>query len=177
MGPGLGWSQLRRCGGRHPVCLGRFPGSRAKVSGVIERKDLGSWIEGAPTPEGYVKGSGLGLPPEGQGSVAPFWRRPIALVVDWGLCLLISHFLFGGDALATLSLFALVNVLLLTLFGATPGQFATLVRVLPVRGRSPMVLRAVVRTLLMLLLLPAMVWTRDGQPLHDVAAGTAGVRA
>lgn len=144
---------------------------------MIEREDLGSWIEGAPTPEGYVKGSGLGLPPEGQGSVAPFWRRPVSLCVDWGLCLGISTVFLGGDPLATLTLFVVVNVLFLSLFGATPGQFATLVRVLPVHGRSPMVLRAAVRTLLMLLLLPAMVWTRDGQPLHDLAAGTAVVRA
>lgn len=155
----------------------RFPGEPTRVEDVIEREDLGSWIGGAPTPEGYVKGEGLGLPPEGQGSVAPFWRRPVALVVDWALCLAISTLLLGGDPLATLSMFSVVNVLFLSLFGATPGQFATRVRVLPVRGRSPMVLRAIVRTLLMLLLLPAMVWTRDAQPLHDVAAGTAVVRA
>jgi len=32
-----------------------------------------------------------------------------------------------------------------------------------------------VRTVLMLLLLPAVVWNRDAQPLHDVVAGTAVV--
>ena len=32
---------------------------------------------------------------------------------------------------------------------------------------------ALVRTVLMLLLLPAVVWNRDTQPLHDVVAGTA----
>ena len=49
------------------------------------------------------------------------------------------------------------------------------VRVVPVSGRSPMLLRAVVRTALMLLVLPAVVWNRDTQPLHDVVAGTAVV--
>ena len=46
---------------------------------------------------------------------------------------------------------------------------------LSVSGRSPMLLRAAVRTALMLLVLPAVVWNRDGQPLHDAAAGTAVV--
>ncbi|ATG54800.1 RDD family protein [Brachybacterium ginsengisoli] len=144
---------------------------------MIDRKDLGSWMEGAPAAEGYVKGSSLGLPPEGPGSVAPFWRRPLALVVDWGLCLAISALVLSGDALANLVLFAVVNVLFLSLFGATPGQYVLRTRVLPVSGRSPMVLRAAVRTVLMLLLLPAVVWNRDAQPLHDVVAGTAVVRA
>ena len=144
---------------------------------MIERKDLGSWMEGAPAAEGYVKGSSLGLPPEGPGSVAPFWRRPLALVIDWGLCLLLSGLVFSGDALADLALFAVVNVLFLSFFGATPGQYLLKMRVQPVSGRSPMVLRAVVRTVLMLLLLPAVVWNRDAQPLHDVVAGTAVVRA
>jgi uncharacterized RDD family membrane protein YckC len=142
---------------------------------VIERKDLGSWMEGAPSEPGYVKGASLGLPAEGPGSVAPFWRRPVSLALDWALCLAISALVFEGDALANLVLFVAVNVLFLTLFGVTPGQYAMRLRVRPVRGRMPMVLRAVIRTGLMLLLLPAAVWNRDAQPLHDVAAGTAVV--
>lgn len=143
---------------------------------MIDRKDLGSWMDGAPGEEGYVKGSALGLPATGSGSVAPFWRRPLALVLDWALCLGISALVFDGAALADLVLFAVINVLFLTLFGATPGQFITRVKVVPVRGRSPMLLRAAVRTALMLLLLPAVVYNRDAQPLQDVVAGTAAVR-
>ena len=142
---------------------------------VIERKDLGAWLEGAPHETGYVKGSSLGLPAEGPGSVAPFWRRPLSVVIDWGLCMLVSTLVFEGDALANLVLFVMMNVLFLTLFGATVGQFVLKLRVRPVRGRSPMLLRAVVRTVMILLLLPAVVWNKDAQPLHDVAAGTAVV--
>ncbi|MFE7604678.1 RDD family protein [Brachybacterium paraconglomeratum] len=142
---------------------------------MIDRKDLGSWMDGPPGEAGYVKGSALGLPATGRGAVAPFWRRPLSLIVDWGLCVGISALLFGGDPLANLILFAAVNVLFLTLFGVTPGQFLLQVRVVPVSGRSPMLLRAVVRTVLMLLVLPAVVWNRDTQPLHDVVAGTAVV--
>lgn len=153
----------------------RFPGRAAKVVRVIERKDLGGWIDGAPQEADYVKGSSLGLPADGPGSVAPFWRRPLALLIDWGLCMLLSALAFQGDPLANLMLFVAMNVLFLTLFGATPGQFALRLRVMPVRGRTPMIGRAVLRIGLMLLLLPAVVWNRDAQPLHDVAAGTAVV--
>ncbi|NMA78721.1 MAG: RDD family protein [Actinomycetales bacterium] len=142
---------------------------------MIERKDLGSWIDGAPHEEGYVKGSAIGLPADGPGAVAPFWRRPLSTVIDWALCMLISALFLEGDALANLLLFASMNVLFLTLFGATPGQFVLRLRVMPVRGRTPMIGRAVVRTALILLLLPAVIWNRDAQPLHDAAAGTAVV--
>ena len=142
---------------------------------MIDRKDLGSWMDGATNAEGYVKGSSLGLPADGPGAVAPFWRRPLSLLLDWGLCMLVSALVFSGDPLANLVLFVAVNLLFLSLFGATPGQFVLRVRVLPVSGRSPMILRAAVRTVLMLLLLPAVVWNRDAQPLHDVVAGTAVV--
>ena len=142
---------------------------------MIDRKDLGSWMDGAPNEEGYVKGSSLGLPADGPGAVAPFWRRQLSLLLDWGLCMLVSALVFSGDPLANLVLFVAVNLLFLSLFGATPGQFVLRVRVLPVSGRSPMILRAAVRTVLMLLLLPAVVWNRDAQPLHDVVAGTAVV--
>jgi len=140
---------------------------------VIDREDLGSWMDGAPAHEGYVKGSALGLPSEGTGSVAPFARRLVSMLIDWGLAMLLSAFLFDGDALANLALFVVMNLLFQTLFGSTPGQFLMKLRVIPVRGRSPMLLRSLTRVVLMMLLLPAVVWNRDAQPLHDVLAGTA----
>src|SRR5699024_7704591 len=108
-------------------------------------------------------------------SVAPFWRRPLSLVVAWGLCLLVSALVFSGDPLANLLLFVVVNVLFLSLFGATPGRVALRRRVMPVSGRWRRIAPAAVRAALMLLLLPAVVWNRDSQPLHDVAVGTAVV--
>lgn len=143
---------------------------------MIDRKDLGSWLEGAPGDPEYIRGADLGLPAEGSGSVAGFGRRLVGLAVDWGLAVAASMFFFSYDSVATLSIFAALNLLFQTLFGATPGQLALGLRVTPVRGRAPMLLRTVIRTALMLLVIPAVVWNRDRQPLHDVAAGTAVVR-
>ncbi|MGY5764598.1 RDD family protein [Brachybacterium sp. DNPG3] len=144
---------------------------------MIDRKDLGSWMEGAPGDPEYVRGAALGLPADGPGSVAGFGRRLLGLVIDWSLAVAASMLLFSYDSVATLSIFAALNLLFQTLFGATPGQFVLGLRVLPVRGRSPMIVRSLIRTALMLLVIPAVVWNRDRQPLHDVAAGTAVVRA
>ncbi|MCW1805685.1 RDD family protein [Brachybacterium squillarum] len=144
---------------------------------MIERKDLGSWMDGAPSEAGHVPGSTWGLPADGPGAVAPAGRRFATLLVDWALASVVSALVFDDESVATLALFATMNVLLITVFGATPGQFLLRLRVTPVSGRSPMVLRALIRTLLLLLVLPAVIWNRDRQPLHDAVAGTAVVRA
>lgn len=143
----------------------------------MERKDLASWMEGPPREDDYVPGSALGLPPQGPGSVAPFSRRVLSLLVDWGLCAGASYLMLDYDALATLSLFVALNLVMLTLFGATCGQLLLSLRTRPVARCTPMLGRALLRTALLLLVLPAVVWNRDRQPLHDVAAGTAVVRA
>ncbi len=144
---------------------------------MIERKDIGSWMDGPEGDPDYVRGSALGLPAQGSGSVAPVPRRFLSLLADWFLASLVSMLFFHFDSVATLLIFALVNVVFHTLFGATPGQFMLGLRLTPVRGRLPMIARSTLRTALLLLLIPAVVWNRDAQPLHDVAAGTAVVRA
>src|SRR5699024_4346533 len=112
-------------------------------------------MEGAPGDPGYVRGSALGLPADGPGAVAPIWRRLLTLIVDWALSVGIAMLLFNYHELAVLGTFVVLNLLCISLFGATPGQFLLRVRVLPVRGRSPMPLRALVRTVLILLIIPS----------------------
>src|SRR5699024_5936396 len=97
-------------------------------------------------------------------------------IVDWALSVVIAMLLFNYHELAVLGAFVVLNLLCISLFGATPGQFLLRVRVLPVRGRSPMPLRALVRTVLILLIITSVVWNRDAQPRQDVVAGTAVVQ-
>lgn len=144
---------------------------------MIDREDLGSWIEGAPADPAHVKGATWHLPSEGPGSVAPIGRRFLGYVIDWCLCAGASALLMDGSVRLVWPLFTVVSVVLLSLFGATIGQFVLGMRTVPVARRWPMPLRAVVRTALLLLLLPTLIWNRDGQPLQDVAAGTAVVRS
>ena len=143
---------------------------------MIERKDLGSWMDGPPVEPDYVPGSAIGLPADGPGSPASFWRRAASLWLDWMLCLVVAYLLPGNSPLMANAVFAVVNIGMLTLFGATPAQFLLGLRVRPVTGQQPMVIRALLRTVLMHLVIPGVIWNRDRQPLHDVAAGTAVVR-
>ena len=105
--------------------------------------------------------------------------------------------LVRGEPMATLGVFALENVLLVGTVGHTLGHRLLNLRVRtlapwapPERaadaprptarsadlGRIPGLLRAVVRTALLLLVIPAVVRDGDGRGLHDRAAGTAIVR-
>ena len=152
---------------------------------MARREDLGSWLEGPPTdPEPESR---LGLPVAGPGSPAPMSRRLVALLVDWFLSLAVSGLLFpedgagrgilAGDRFATLGVFALSSLVLVGLLGHTIGHRLAGLRVVRLRdGRVPGPLAGIVRTALLLLVVPAVVWDRDGRGQHDVAAGTVIVR-
>ncbi|HWK91076.1 MAG TPA: RDD family protein [Luteimicrobium sp.] len=146
---------------------------------MVSRDEIGSWLEGTPGGPS-TRGARLGLPPDGPGSLAPLGRRIVALLVDWALCWAVSLGFFGGNSWATLLIFLGENVVLVGTAGFTVGH-----RVLGLRVRrlvadapdgQPGPLRALVRSLLVCLVIPAVVWDGDGRGLHDRAAGTAIVR-
>lgn len=146
------------------------------MQGVIDRDDLGSWMDGAPADPDHVKGSTWGLPAEGPGAVAGIGRRFASYAIDWLACLVASLLVTDHSPRLVWPLYAGTTIVLLSLFGATLGQFVLGLRTIPVARRWPMPVRAVVRIGLLLLLIPTLVWNRDGQPVQDVAAGTAVIR-
>ncbi len=140
---------------------------------------MGSWLSGpgpAGGPAGY-RGERLGLPAEGPGSLAGVGRRLAALVVDWLLCLLIATGVLRGGSWTTTVIFAAENLLLIATVGATVGQRLLGMRVIRLGGGRLSPVAVVVRTVLLVLAIPALVWDRDGRGLHDRAAGAAIVRA
>lgn len=157
---------------------------------MVSREDMGSWLEG--TPEGGQGGRGarLGLPPDGPGSLGTLGRRVVALVVDWTLATLVAFLFFrpaehgffeGISALPVWSqplVFAVENVLLVSTLGFTVGHrlMGLRVRRLAEPARMVGIGRALLRTVLLLLVIPAVVWDADGRGLHDRAAGTVLVR-
>jgi uncharacterized RDD family membrane protein YckC len=121
--------------------------------------------------------------PQGGPETPTFLRRFGALLVDWVIAQLIVVLLLridttagGTAALAPLGVFALYTVLLVSLTGgATLGHRLFGLQVWKVReGVFP--LQVVIRTLLLCLVLPAVLTSRDGRGFHDVAAGTRLVR-
>ncbi len=145
---------------------------------MIDRRDVGSWLDGprTPGPEQRWPGERLGLPQSGPGSVARPGRRVAALAIDWLLCLLIAQNLLGGDPLTPLLVLLAENVLLVGTAGSTVGHAALGLRVVRRGGGSPGPVKALVRSLLLVLVVPAVVWDRDQRGLHDKAADTLVVR-
>ena len=77
----------------------------------------------------------------------------------------------------TLPMFAAEVLVLTWLAGGSAGQLAHGLRVARLDRRPIGLPRAALRTLLLCLLTPALIWDRDGRGLHDKAAGTVVVRA
>lgn len=144
---------------------------------MVERRDISSWLEGPPSRgEGHWPGQRLGRPRDGAGSIARPGRRIGALVIDWALCSLISAAFFGYDGMATLGIFALEQMLLVGTLGYSVGHRLFGMQVQHLAGKPAGLGAAIVRTLLICLVIPAVVFDEDQRGLHDRAVGTALVR-
>ncbi|MFF8928683.1 RDD family protein [Streptomyces longwoodensis] len=151
------------------------------------RRAMGSWLSGpraamedAGADFGY-RGRQLGLPEEGPGSIARPGRRLGALAVDWAMCVLIAYGLItDGYTPATsnwaLLVFFVMSALTVGTVGFTPGKRLFRIRVLSLDTGTVNPLRALLRTVLLCLAVPALIWDRDGRGLHDRLARTVEVR-
>ncbi|MFE2046470.1 RDD family protein [Streptomyces sp. NPDC059477] len=152
------------------------------------RQAIGSWLSGprAALEEdgadfGY-RGEQLGLPESGPGSLARPGRRLGALLLDWALCFLIAYSLItdGYDQSSTsnwtLLVFFVLGVLTVTTLGFTPGKRLFGLRVVALDTGTVHPGRGLLRTVLLCLAVPALIWDRDGRGLHDRVARTVEVR-
>lgn len=127
-------------------------------------------------------GQRLGLPQQGPGSVARFGRRLAAIAIDWIGCEVIAYGLItgGGDLTAlsnwTSALFLALTVLTVGTVGFTPGKRIVGLRVIAENGGRLGFARVLLRTLLLALVVPALIWDRDGRGLHDRLARAVQVR-
>jgi uncharacterized RDD family membrane protein YckC len=132
-----------------------------------------------PPSQERTRGASLGLPAEGPGSLASFGTRVLAYFVDAIAAAFIAG-LFTAPKLPglwSLVSFAAITIVTLVAFGQTPGMRVCGLRLAhPVEGRRLALWRAVVRTALLILLVPALLADADGRGLHDRATGTAVVR-
>ncbi|MEY9850943.1 putative RDD family membrane protein YckC [Leifsonia sp. EB41] len=122
-------------------------------------------------------GERLGLPESGPRSVGRFGRRLGAIVVDWALASLISLAFFHYDSWANIGIFALMQVVFIPTIGGSIGQRIFGMRVVAVAGGWVGVWRPVVRTVLLCIVIPALVWDSDQRGFHDKVAGTVLIRA
>ncbi|MFC4007774.1 RDD family protein [Nonomuraea purpurea] len=142
-----------------------------------------TWLGGlraAGVDLGYP-GQRLGLPEEGSGSIAGWGRRIGALVIDWMICtwVVVQLVLRTNPAespWAPVAVFALQYLILVGSMGQTFGHRLMGVRVAAMDGGNPRWLPVLVRTVLLGLVVPALVWDRDHRGLHDRSSNTMVVR-
>ncbi len=108
-----------------------------------------------------------------------FGRRLVALVVDWVVALLIAGWLLRSAGLGQfgpLLVLLVENVVLVGTAGATIGHRLLGLRVETVDGTAPGPVKALVRSVLLCLAIPPLVWDADQRGLHDRWAGTLVAR-
>lgn len=133
----------------------------------------------------HIRGAKLGLPPDGPGSLATFGRRAGAFAIDALLSTLVASLFVSIDpnlpGIASRlpgwwSLIPLSGMYIggLLLVGKTLGQHLLGLRVIRVDRVAPVTpWRAIVRTALLVIFIPAVVVDKDGRGMHDRLTDTA----
>jgi uncharacterized RDD family membrane protein YckC len=140
------------------------------------------------SPQETYPGEHFGLPEFGPGSIAGWSRRFGALLIDWIACSLIATAFFYHPAaghvtsvleqprLWPLAVFGVEDCLLTAFTGFTIGKRLTGLRVIRLDGRPVGLVSGFIRTVLLMLIVPALMMDRDLRGLHDKAAKTVVVR-
>ena len=112
-----------------------------------------------------------------------FGRRVVAFLIDWFASVLVALLVFpqfgygtNSSMLATLMIFAGEVIVLTWLTGASFGQRLVGLRVVSIDGNRLPLWRVVIRTALILLVIPAVVYDDQGRGLHDRVAASMVAR-
>ena len=120
-------------------------------------------------------GQHLGLPARGPGSVSSMPRRFLALLIDWLLSMAIAYWLTHSQ-FWTIAVFAIEVYVLTALGGSTVGKRLCGIRVVRIGGGPVGFGWALVRTAILLTVVPPLLTDRNLRGLHDRASDTIVVR-
>lgn len=104
-------------------------------------------------------------------------RRLAALAIDWALASVLSATFFSYDRVAILLIFILLQVIFIPTLGGSLGHRLVGLRLVPMAGGWVGIWRPIVRTLLLAIVIPALVWDSDQRGFHDKVAGTVLLRS
>jgi hypothetical protein len=116
--------------------------------------------------------------------VASWGRRILALFVDWTASLLVASGITGGASMTShgweawlpMLVFLVESSLLTPLLGGSFGQVLTRLAVIHLDRRPVSLLAAVLRTTLVCLVVPPLIYNVDRRGLHDLLTRTVTVR-
>lgn len=136
-----------------------------------------------PTDEQPYPGQRIGLPETGRGSLASWFARIAALILDWAVCMVVAVAVFGPGVLRDsgwkawmiLVIFFVESSVLGALAGGSFGQLIARIGIVRLDGRPLGWARAVARAGLICLVLPTVVIGADRRALNDLLLGTVVV--
>ncbi|WP_455905631.1 RDD family protein [Microbacterium sp.] len=128
------------------------------------------------------------MPQTGTGSIARPGRRIGALLIDYIAATIIATGFLGYDQFALpaeagltmfapMGVFALLQILFIPTAGGSPGHRILGMRVVRLGGGWVGVWRPIVRTLLIVVVIPAVIWDADQRGVHDKVTGLVLIRA
>ncbi len=128
-------------------------------------------------------GSTLGLPESGRGSLASWFSRIAALILDWGACMIVAVLLFGTGVLRdggwrawmVLATYFVQSAVLTALTGSSFGQLLARIVIVRLDGQQLGWGRAIARAAMISLVLPTVVIGAERRALNDLVLGTAVV--
>ena len=109
-------------------------------------------------------------------------RRIAALAIDWAIATVIGLAFFSGGSIArensfvTLAVFTVMQIVFIPTIGGGVGHRLVGLRVVAVRGGWVGLWRPIVRSILLAIVIPALVWDSDQRGFHDKVAGTVLIR-
>lgn len=129
-------------------------------------------------------GQSLGLPESGRGALATWRARVAAVIVDWAVAMGVAVLLFGTAVLhesgwrswMILAVFFVEKAVLTGLTGSSLGQLLARIGVTTTTGRPIGWGRAILRTAMVCLVVPALVVGAERRGLDDLVLGTVVVQ-
>lgn len=98
------------------------------------------------------------------------------MAIDWGIAVVLSMAFFAYNPWATLAIFGVMQIVFIPTIGGSIGHRIVRLRVVPLTGGWVGLWRPVVRTVLLCIVVPALVWDSDQRGFHDKVAGTVLIR-
>ncbi len=120
-------------------------------------------------------GQRFGLPEHGPGSMASMPRRLLALLIDWLLSMLVAYWLTHSQ-FWTIAVFAVEVYILTATTGFTVGKRLVGIRTIRTGGGLVGFWWALVRTAILLTVVPPLLTDRDLRGMHDRASDTMVIR-
>ncbi|GAB3126109.1 RDD family protein [Glaciibacter psychrotolerans] len=117
------------------------------------------------------------MPQTGPRSVGRLGRRLAAVAIDWALATAASALFFNYDTLAISLIFVGMQIVFIPTLGGSIGQRMLGMRVVALAGGWVGLWRPIVRSILLGIVVPALVWDSDQRGFHDKIAGTVLIRA